>query len=39
MKPFQRYYIIVFFKVAYATDENQQILLHPSPSQIKECQK
>ena len=29
----------VFFKVAYATNENQQILLHPLPSQIKECQK
>ena len=31
--------IIVFFKVAYTTNENQQILLHPLPSQIKECQK
>ena len=40
MKPFQTYYyIIVFFKVAYTTNENQQILLHPLPSQIKECQK
>ena len=39
MKPSQTYYITVFFKVAYATNENLQILLHPLPSQIKEYQK